>query len=286
VTDRRRDRVYVDANELFPFAMMDVLLALAEDLIIDFVWSDELLDEWERVIVREGKRGPESARSVTTAIRSCFTSGRIDPATYRHDVPETPGPDPDDRVHTAAAIAGRASVLLTKNQSDFPAEHLGKNGVTLTDADTYLRDLIRRRPVDVTTSVRRLAAEKKHPPRTPCDLVDGLRRAGARGFADRLGARLGCPSPRHRTSGHRRRRPAARQRTLQHLRLAPLAPTRSSRPANRSLDGCTSLRRRGDRGGVQCEHGLAAARRCGARVAVAACSACTAQSLHADLARR
>jgi hypothetical protein len=194
VTDRRRDRVYVDANELFPFAMMDVLLALAEDLIIDFVWSDELLDEWERVIVREGKRSPESARSVTAAIRSYFNSGRIDPATYRHRVSETPGPDPDDRIHTAAAIAGRATVLLTKNKNDFPAEHLGKNGVTLTDADTYLRNLLRRQPVDVTRSVRRLAAEKKHPLRTPCDLVEGLRRSGATGFAERLGERLDCPS--------------------------------------------------------------------------------------------
>ena len=44
----------MDANELFPFAVMDVVLALAEDLVIDFVWSEELLDEWERVIVRDG----------------------------------------------------------------------------------------------------------------------------------------------------------------------------------------------------------------------------------------
>ncbi len=194
MTDRGRDRVYVDANELFPFAVMDVLLALAEDLIIDFVWSDELLDEWERVIVREGKRSPESAHSVATAVRSYFTSGRIDPATYRKNVSDTPGPDPEDRLHTAAAIAGRATVLLTKNQRDFPADHLRANGVKLTDSDTYLRDLVRRRPADVTGCVRRLSAEKNDPPRTPCDLVEGLRRAGATGFADRLGARLDCPS--------------------------------------------------------------------------------------------
>lgn len=195
MTDRRRDRVYVDANELFPFAVMDILLALAEDLIIDFVWSDELLDEWERVIVREGKRSPESARSVTSAVRSYFTSGRIDPAGYRETVPNTPGPDPDDRVHTAAAIAGRATVLLTKNRRDFPVGHLRAHGVKLTGADAYLSDLLRRRPLDVTGCVRRLSAEKTNPPRTPCDLVEGLRRAGAAGFAERLGAMLDCPSP-------------------------------------------------------------------------------------------
>ena len=194
MTERRRDRVYVDANELFPFAVMDILLALAEDLIIDFVWCEELLDEWERVIVRDGRRSAESARSVISAVRDYFSSGRIDPAAYCEDVPRTPGPDPDDRVHTAAAIAGRATVLLTKNRRDFPADHLREHGVELTTADTYLRELLRRRPSDVTECLRRLSADKSNPPRTPCDLVDGLRRAGATGFADSLGTRLGCRS--------------------------------------------------------------------------------------------
>ena len=46
------DRVFVDSNELFPFSVMDLVLLLAEHRLIDFVWTDELLDEWERVIVR------------------------------------------------------------------------------------------------------------------------------------------------------------------------------------------------------------------------------------------
>lgn len=192
MTDRPRDRVYVDANELFPFAVMDIVLALAEDLVIDFIWSEELLDEWERVIVREGKRQPASARSVTTAVRSYFSTGRIDPNSYRGRVSGTPGPDPDDRVHTAAAVAGRATVLLTKNRRDFPSDYLGAHGVELLGADAYLRALLRRRPNDVIGCVTRLSGEKRNPLRTPCDLVEGLRRAGATGFAGQLGVRLGC----------------------------------------------------------------------------------------------
>ncbi len=52
---RGRDRVFVDANELSPFSVMDLVLTLAEELVIDFVWTDELLTEWERVIVREAQ---------------------------------------------------------------------------------------------------------------------------------------------------------------------------------------------------------------------------------------
>lgn len=190
--ERRRDRVFVDANELFPFAVMDVVLALAEDLVINFIWSEELLDEWERVIVREGKRTAESARSVVQAVRTYFGSGRIDPAAYRDQVAGTPGPDLDDRVYTAAAIGGQATVVLTKNRRDFPVDHLQQHGVKLMTADVYLRDLLRRRPSDVIASVRRLASLKRNPSRTPCDLVSGLHRAGASGFAERLGDRLGC----------------------------------------------------------------------------------------------
>ena len=194
MTEHRRNRVFVDANELFPFAVMDIILTLAEDLVIDLVWSDELLTEWEGVIVRDGRRTPDSARAVTDAVRAFFASSRIDPSTYRHEVANTPGRDPDDRVHTAASIVAKATTLLTTNQRDFPKEHLDRHGVVLTTADAFVADLLRRRRADVLASVRRLAASKRHPPRTPCDLADGLRHAGATRLATSLTKRLGCRS--------------------------------------------------------------------------------------------
>ncbi len=121
---RGRDRVYVDANELFPFSVMDLMLTLAEELVIDFVWTDELLTEWERVIVREGKRTPATARSVSQAVRQFFSSTRIDPATYGSHVDEVPSRDPDDKVHVAACAFGGATVLLTRNERDFPRPFL------------------------------------------------------------------------------------------------------------------------------------------------------------------
>ena len=111
------DRIFVDSNELFPFSVMDLVLSLAEHRLIDFVWTDELLDEWERVIVREKWRDAASAKSVADTVRQFFDDSQIDPADYR-DLPWPELPDPDDRVHAAAAIAG--AVLLTRNLDDFP----------------------------------------------------------------------------------------------------------------------------------------------------------------------
>lgn len=40
-------RVFVDTNVLFPFSVMDVMLALTEDSVHEIVWSERLLAEWE-----------------------------------------------------------------------------------------------------------------------------------------------------------------------------------------------------------------------------------------------
>jgi excisionase family DNA binding protein len=55
-------KVFIDTNVLFPFSVMNLMLALTEDGIHDVIWSDALLDEWERVIVRERRRSPALPR--------------------------------------------------------------------------------------------------------------------------------------------------------------------------------------------------------------------------------
>jgi hypothetical protein len=53
-------RSFVDTNVLFPFSVMDLMLALTEDYVHEMIWSQALLDEWERVIVREHGRSAHS----------------------------------------------------------------------------------------------------------------------------------------------------------------------------------------------------------------------------------
>ncbi|UZN03065.1 hypothetical protein [Cellulomonas sp. S1-8] len=51
----RLPRVFIDTSELFPFTIMDVLLTPAEDILFTWVWTDEVLTQWEDVIVREAR---------------------------------------------------------------------------------------------------------------------------------------------------------------------------------------------------------------------------------------
>src|ERR1700744_3864166 len=112
-------RVFIDTNVLFPFSVMDLMLALTEDGIHDVMWSDELLDEWERVIVRKRPRSPDAAAAISATIRQFFADTRIPVQSYRGLIAEVDGPDPDDNAHIAAAVAGQVELLVTWNSKDF-----------------------------------------------------------------------------------------------------------------------------------------------------------------------
>jgi predicted nucleic acid-binding protein len=137
-------RIFVDTNVLFPFSVMDLLLALTEDMIHEVIWTERLLGEWERVIVREQHRSAASASAITAAVREYFAESRVVETAYLHLVDEMPGDDPDDRHHMAAAVAGGARDILTWDRGDFPAGPLSALGLRVVDPDTYVGNFSRR----------------------------------------------------------------------------------------------------------------------------------------------
>jgi len=186
-------RILADTNVLFSFSLMDLMLALSEDEVHVMVWSDRLLDEWERVVVREQRRSPQGAVSITKAIREYFPENYIPEDSYQHLVAQLSGPDPDDLHHIAAAVAGGASTLVTWSLADFPAATTGPLGITVTDPDTYLCSLLERTSIEVVATVRRLASEKRRPPMSPVDITNALARAGVPVFAERARRQIANP---------------------------------------------------------------------------------------------
>ncbi|RSM56673.1 hypothetical protein DMB66_33635 [Actinoplanes sp. ATCC 53533] len=183
-------RVFVDTNVLFPFSVMDLMLALTEDSVHEVLWTNALLAEWERVIVREQRRSAASAAAITAAIREYFTDSEVLEAEYAHLIERMPGTDPDDRVHMAAAIAGGADAIVTWNHADFPAEALASHRVRVCTPDDYLCELLESWPDEVLDTVVRVAGEKRRPPMTPEGLTILLAKAGVPTFADQLQVKL------------------------------------------------------------------------------------------------
>jgi predicted nucleic acid-binding protein len=180
-------RVFVDTNVLFPYSVMDLMLALTEDGIHEIIWTDHLLHEWEHVIVRKHRRTPEGAARMTAAIREFFAEGEVPASAYADLVDRMPSKDPDDRRHIAAAVAGRASAIITWNRSDFPAGPIGKLGIRVLDPDVYLLELLADIPDEVVATVERVAYERRQ---TSQVLVDRLARAGVVKFATEIREQL------------------------------------------------------------------------------------------------
>ncbi|GGM27754.1 PIN domain-containing protein [Dactylosporangium sucinum] len=183
-------RVFVDTNVLFPFSLMDLFLALSEDAVHEIMWTDALLAEWERVIVREQRRSADQAAAIVADIKSFFPENEVPESAYADLVDLMPGSDPDDRHHMAAAVAAGASHIITWNRSDFPSRALAQYGIQVTSPDDYLCDLIVDVPSEVVDAVERIARGKSRPPMTPYDLVERYSTAGAPNFAARLKDRI------------------------------------------------------------------------------------------------
>ena len=169
---------------------MDLMLALSEDGVHDVMWTDRLLDEWERVIVRERQRSADAAAGITAAIREFFADTRVPEEAYLSAADSIDGPDPDDRFRIAAAIAARVSALITWNTSDFRSAALERSGIPVMDPDTYLQGLLDEIPDEVVATIRRLANSKRRPPLAATDLAEALAKAGVPLFADAVGDRL------------------------------------------------------------------------------------------------
>jgi predicted nucleic acid-binding protein len=188
-------RVFVDTNVLFPYSLMDMMLTLAEDGIHEFLWSEDLLDEWEEVIVRERQRSAESAAHLTAQIRSFFAEGYIPQSDYAHMVASMPGGDPDDHLHMAAAIAGNADLIITSDAGDYPRLELARHGIRVLNPDEYLVEVLGEVPDEVMLAVQRISDRRKRPPMTIEEVIDRFANAGAPHFAVRLRDLMAIDTP-------------------------------------------------------------------------------------------
>tara|TARA_Y100000815_G_scaffold255461_1_gene262350 strand:- start:551 stop:1069 length:519 start_codon:yes stop_codon:yes gene_type:complete len=97
-------------------------------------------NEWVRNLAANTP-GLPMERLAVTRDRMKAVLPEADVADYSPLIAKLELPDPDDRHVLAAAIAGKASVIVTWNLKDFPARHLLPHGVVSQSPDDFLSDL-------------------------------------------------------------------------------------------------------------------------------------------------
>jgi hypothetical protein len=97
---------------------------------------------------------------------------------YEDLIPGLHLPDPNDRHVLAAAIRGRAGVIVTANVRDFPAETLAPFGIEAQHPDEFILHLLDLAPGIVAGAARTHRESLKNPPKTIDDYLSTLEAQG------------------------------------------------------------------------------------------------------------
>lgn len=175
-----------DACVLYPSPLRDMLIRLAIDELIIARWSDAILDEVFRNLRKNGHDLDPAWLDVTRrrmneAVLDAVVSPN--PATLARIGPL---PDPEDAHVVATAVDAGASVIVTFNPRDFPAEVLEPLGLSALHPDAFVTELLDADPESVVAVARAQAADLRNPPRTVEDVLDALTRCGLVASSGRL----------------------------------------------------------------------------------------------------
>lgn len=171
-----------DACVLYPFHLRNVLIQCAFDGFVEARWTDDIHDEWMRNLAANTPALP-TERLIATRDRIKAVLPEADVTNYRPLVESLKLPDPDDRHVLAAAIAGKASVIVTWNLKDFPARDLLPYGVTSQSPDDFLSDLHAAFPDALISSVKRARHNLRKTTPSVEAFVNALQQGGLKTFS-------------------------------------------------------------------------------------------------------
>lgn len=143
-----------DACVLYPFHLRNILIQCAFDGLVDARWTDDIHAEWIRNLAANTPGTPVS-RFEATREKMKAALPDADVTGYHALIPSLLLPDPDDRHVLAAAITGKASLIVTWNIKDFPAPALQPHGILSVSPDAFLVNLYAMFPEALIDSLRR-----------------------------------------------------------------------------------------------------------------------------------
>ncbi len=169
--------VVLDACVLHPAALRDFLMRLAIAGLIRARWSETILDEWQRSVLRvvEGV-DPVALRRTRELMKIALPDAEV--VGFEALIDRIELPDADDRHVVAAAVRGGAQAIATFNLKDFPAAKLTTHGVEAVHPDDLVLDLIEVDPGAVLDVVRRQAGALKNPTMTANEVLARLEEQG------------------------------------------------------------------------------------------------------------
>ena len=155
--------VVLDACVIIPMPLCDTLLRAAEAELYCPQFSQEILDEATRNLVKMGKMTEAKATRYQGYIKAAFPEAIVE---VPEQLIEIMTNHPKDRHILAAAVKAKAGIIVTSNLKDFPREALELFGIEAKHPDDFLLDLCNKHTVGVLAQVIKEQAEALKKPQT------------------------------------------------------------------------------------------------------------------------
>lgn len=167
---------FFDACVFYPAPLRDILLRLAATNLFRTRWSADVQAEWSRSLIANR---PELAGKLDRTLALMDQAVPDAAVTGYHDlIPGLTLPDQNDRHVLAAAIIGRADVIVTLNLRDFPEERLQPFAIKAQHPDVFIRHVLDIDPPVALAAVKMHREVLKCPPLSSDDYLAMLARQG------------------------------------------------------------------------------------------------------------
>ena len=177
---------FYDANVLYPAELRNMLMHLALAGLFRAKWSADVHEEWISNLL---EKRPDLSREKLERTRSLMDKHAEDALVtgYEDLIPGLHLPDPDDRHVLAAAIRGRADVIVTMNLRDFPAGLIAPFGIEAQHPDKFILHLLDLAPGPIVAAAETHRQSLKNPSKTTTEYLETLERQGLSQTASTLG---------------------------------------------------------------------------------------------------
>lgn len=175
----------LDANVLYPAPLRDYLLRLAEEGLYKPKWTEQIQNEWIENLLHNRIDLSKSALDRTkNAMNKAFPDANID--NYEKLNESINLPDPGDRHVLAAAIRGKADVIVTSNLKDFPISETSKFDIEVQSPDEFISNLIHLDEDKCLKALDVLVGSLKNPTKSKEEVLDTLANCGISGSVSLL----------------------------------------------------------------------------------------------------
>ena len=174
-----------DACVLYPAPVRDLVIGLAVAELYHAKWTNQIHDEWIHNLLTKRpdlkvERLEKTRQLINDSVEDCLVEG------YEVLMKTFELPDRNDCHVLAAAIKGKAQIIVTYNLKDFPLDILNKFDIEAQHPDDFFLNQSDLHQGAFLVTIKNIRQSLKSPAKTPEEYLEVLRKNSLLKTADFL----------------------------------------------------------------------------------------------------